>query len=59
MYYFSLLYFKKDLNPLKVLLGAPLGVFKALYGFKNIAYINSLVLQLLLIRLSLRGVLDD
>ena len=59
MYHFSLSYSGKDLSLLKALLGAPLGVIKALYNSRNIAYIDSLVLQLPSIRLSLRGVLDD
>ena len=59
MYCFCLLYFGKDLSPLKVFLGALLGVLGVLYSSKNIAHADSLVLQLPLIRLSLRGVLDN
>ena len=59
MYYFCLPYSGKDLSPLGVLLGALLRVFGTLYSFKNIAYADSLVLQLLLIKFSLRDILDN
>ena len=59
MYHFRLPYSGKDLGPLGVLLGALLGVLRALYSFKNIAHADSLVLQLPLIRLSLRSVLNN
>ena len=59
MYYFRLLYFRKDLSPLKVLLRVFLGVLEALYNFKNIAYTDGSILQLLLIKLSLRDILNN